>query len=67
MVGTMESHVTAVATEGLEAEGRDRGVLERVAAGDIESFAVLVERHQDRLVGDPFRSGSGNGASVRSP
>ena len=28
----------------------DRGVLERVAAGDLESFGVLVQRHQDRLV-----------------
>lgn len=31
-------------------EDADRGVLERVATGDIESFAVLVERHQDKLV-----------------
>lgn len=28
----------------------DRGVLERVAAGDLESFGLLVQRHQDRLV-----------------
>lgn len=28
----------------------DRGVLERVAAGDTESFALLVERHERRLV-----------------
>lgn len=28
----------------------DRGVLERVATGDLESFGVLVQRHQDRLV-----------------
>lgn len=27
----------------------DRGVLERVARGDTESFAVLVERHEQRL------------------
>lgn len=40
-------------TESAEVESNrddvDRGVLERVAAGDVESFAVLVERHQDRL------------------
>ncbi len=28
----------------------DRGVLERVAEGDVESFGVLVERHEERLV-----------------
>lgn len=50
MVGTMDSHVTAVTADEPEAEDRDRGVFERVAAGDIESFAVLVERHQGRLV-----------------
>lgn len=27
----------------------DAGVLERVAAGDVESFGVLVERHEERL------------------
>jgi len=38
----------------------DRGLLERVAGGDVESFGVLVERHQarlfrlcQRLLGDP--------------
>ena len=40
-------------SETLEARETDpdRGVLERVAAGDVESFGVLVERHQDRLIG----------------
>ncbi len=28
----------------------DRGILERVAEGDVESFGVLVERHQERLI-----------------
>ena len=28
----------------------DQGPLARVAAGDVESFGILVERHQDRLV-----------------
>ncbi|MEM9596083.1 MAG: RNA polymerase sigma factor [Acidobacteriota bacterium] len=35
--------------EGHEELDPDRGVLERVAAGDTESFGVLVSRHQDRL------------------
>jgi len=41
-------------------EDPDRGILERVAAGDAESFGVLVERHQkrilhlcQRMLGDP--------------
>ncbi len=29
----------------------DRGILERVAAGDVESFGVLVERHEQRILG----------------
>lgn len=28
----------------------DRGTLERVAAGDVESFGILVERHQGKLI-----------------
>ena len=32
------------------AEDRDRRVLERLAQDDTESFGVLVERHQERLV-----------------
>lgn len=32
------------------AEERDRRALERAAAGDAESFGVLVERHQERLI-----------------
>jgi RNA polymerase sigma-70 factor (ECF subfamily) len=32
-------------------EDEDRAVLERVADGDAEAFALLVERHQERLVG----------------
>jgi len=31
-------------------DDRDRAVLERVAGGDVESFGVLVERHERRLV-----------------
>ncbi|HMB52935.1 MAG TPA: sigma-70 family RNA polymerase sigma factor [Thermoanaerobaculia bacterium] len=31
-------------------EDEDRAVLERVADGDAEAFALLVERHQERLV-----------------
>ena len=31
-------------------EDPDRGVLARVAEGDVESFGVLVERHQERLI-----------------
>lgn len=31
-------------------DDRDRQALERVAEGDVESFAVLVERHQERLI-----------------
>ena len=32
------------------AEQVDRAALRRVAGGDVEAFAVLVERHQERLV-----------------
>ena len=32
------------------ADDPDRGALERVAAGDVESFGVLVEHHQARLI-----------------
>ena len=35
---------------GAGSEDRDREVLERVAAGDVESFGVLIERHQERLI-----------------
>lgn len=33
----------------LEDQDPDRGLLERVAEGDVESFGVLVERHEQRL------------------
>lgn len=36
-------------------EDRDRRVLQRVAEGDIDSFGVLVERHEQRLVRLCFR------------
>lgn len=36
-------------------EDRDRRVLQRVAEGDVESFGVLVERHQQRLIGLCYR------------
>lgn len=50
MVGTMETlAVTASPAEATE-QDHDLAILERVAAGDIESFALLVERHQEKLV-----------------
>ncbi len=33
-----------------DGDDRDRAVLERVAGGDVESFGVLVERHEKRLI-----------------
>ncbi len=36
--------------QGLE-EDPDRGILERVAQGDVESFGVLVARHEEALIG----------------
>ncbi len=35
---------------GAADEDRDRAILERVAGGDVESFGVLVDRHQERLI-----------------
>ncbi|MCP4661548.1 MAG: RNA polymerase sigma factor [bacterium] len=32
-------------------EDPDKGILERVAQGDVESFGVLVARHEQRLIG----------------
>jgi len=39
----------AAVSGALEDRDPDRGVLERAAAGDHESFGLLVERHQERL------------------
>lgn len=50
MAVRIESVMTQGAEERQRYEDADRGVLERVAAGDMESFAVLVERHQGKIV-----------------
>lgn len=44
------NNIPAMATRESPPTDPDRGILERVAGGDTESFAVLVERHQGRLV-----------------
>lgn len=41
---------SAGGTPGTRADDADRRVLERVAAGDADAFADLVERHQGRLL-----------------